>query len=148
MVIAWLYDADDQELAFSHPLCIPGSDATTLCTSGPLAKSEFHGAYSWAAFFFRFAVRDRAFFSAAEAVRRLTSVPAAILGLSDRGRLEVGRRADVAIFDAAQFGEASSTFEPNRLARGMHHVIVNGRLTLREGQLTGERAGCVLRRGN
>jgi N-acyl-D-amino-acid deacylase len=148
MVIAWVYEASDQELAFSHPLCIPGSDATTLCTSGPLAKSEFHGAYSWAAFFFRFAVRERAFFTSAEAVRRLTSVPASILGLSDRGLLEVGRRADVAIFDAGEFGETTSTFEPNRLARGMCHVIVNGCVTLKDGRLTGERAGTVLRRTN
>jgi N-acyl-D-amino-acid deacylase len=117
MVIAWVYDAADQELAFAHPLCIPGSDATTLCTTGPLAKSEFHGAYSWAAFFFR-------------------------------GLLEVGRRADVAIFDAAEFGETTSTFEPNRLARGMCHVIVNGRVTLKDGRLTGDRAGSVLRRAH
>jgi N-acyl-D-amino-acid deacylase len=148
MVIAWVYDENDQELAFSHPLCIPGSDATTLCRDGPLAQSEFHGAYSWASFFFRFAVRERGFLTAAEAVRRLSGMPASILGLGDRGLLQVGRRADVAIFDADEFAETSTTFEPNRLARGMRHVIVNGRVTLKNGELTGERAGQVLRRGS
>jgi len=146
MVIAWVYDADDQQLAFAHERCMPGSDATTLCTDGPLAGSQFHGAYSWAAFFFRFCVRERGFLKREEAVRRLTSVPAAVLGLHDRGVLKVGCRADIAVFDAEEFGEDATTFEPNRLAKGMRHVIVNGRVALANKQLTGERAGQLLRR--
>ncbi len=146
MVIARIYDGDDQQLAFSNGRCVPGSDATTLCTTGPLAKSQFHGAYSWAAFFYRFAVRERGFFSVAEAVRRLTAMPAQILGIGDRGVLRPGHCADVAIFDPDKFGETASTFEPNQLALGMRHVIVNGRLTLLDGKLTGTRAGSVIRR--
>lgn len=146
MVIARVYDGNDQELAFAHDRCMPASDATTLCRTGPLAESEFHGAYSWAAFFFRFAVNERRFFTAQEAVRRLTSVPAGILGLSDRGALRIGNQADVAVFDPREFGETTTTFEPNRLAKGMRHVIVNGSLTLHDGQLTGNRYGCVVRR--
>jgi N-acyl-D-amino-acid deacylase len=148
MVIARIYDGDDQQLAFSNDRCVPGSDATTLCTTGPLAKSEFHGAYSWAAFFYRFAVRQRSFFSVAEAVHRLTAMPAQILGIKDRGVLGPGRCADVAIFDPEQFAETATTFEPNQLASGMRHVIVNGRLTLQDGKLTGVRAGSVIRRSS
>jgi N-acyl-D-amino-acid deacylase len=148
MVIARIYDGDDQALAFSNDRCVPGSDATTLCTTGPLAQSQFHGAYSWAAFFYRFAVRERGFFSVAEAVRRLTAMPAGILGIKDRGTLRAGHYADVAIFDPEQFGETATTFEPNQLAMGMRHVIVNGRLTLQDGKLTGERAGSVIRRSS
>jgi len=68
------------------------------------------------------------------------------LGLQDRGRLQVGYRADIAVFDPAEFGEVATTFEPNRLARGIRHVIVNGRVALADGRLTGERAGELLRR--
>jgi N-acyl-D-aspartate/D-glutamate deacylase len=146
MVIAWVYGADDQELAFRHDHCVPGSDATTLCRDGPLSSSVFHGAYSWAAFFFRFMVRERKVFTAAEAVRRLSSVPAQILGLSDRGRLKTGLKADIAVFDPEIFGEHATTFEPNRLAAGMWHVVVNGALTMQDGALTGIRAGQVVRR--
>jgi N-acyl-D-amino-acid deacylase len=146
MVIAWVYDADDQQLAFAHDRCVPGSDATTLCLSGPLANSQFHGAYSWAAFFFRFCVRERRFLIPEEAVRRLTSAPADILGLHDRGSLKVGYRADIAVFDPESFGETATTFEPNRLALGMRHVIVNGRVALSNGELTSERAGQLVRR--
>jgi len=146
MVISWLYDADDQEMAFAHEHCIPGSDATTLCLSGPLSGAEFHGAYSWAAFFYRFSVRERGFFRPEEAIRRLTGVPASILGLECRGTLAAGNYADIAVFDPVSFGETTTTFEPNRLAQGMRYVLVNGRLTLVDGRLTGERAGRVVRR--
>lgn len=146
MVIAFVYDADDQELAFAHPQCVPGSDATTLCTSGPLSQSSFHGAYSWAAFFYRFAVRERRFLTPEQAVRRLTSMPAQILGLADRGSLRSGHYADIAVFEPERFGEATTTFEPNHIAIGMRHVIVNGRLTLSDGEFTGQRAGRIVRR--
>ena len=82
----------------------------------------------------------------AEAVHRLTGQPAARLGLSDRGVLRPGARADVVVFDPAGFRDRGTTFEPNRLADGVRHVIVNGVQTLRDGALTGERAGMVLRR--
>lgn len=146
MVIAKIYAAEDQELAFSHDRCVPGSDATTLALTGPLAQSEFHGAYGWAAWFYRFSVHERGYFTPQEAVRRLSSMPAEILGLPDRGSIKVGHHADIAIFDSANFGETTTTFEPNSLAKGMHHVIVNGRVTLKDGQLTGDRSGQVVRR--
>jgi N-acyl-D-amino-acid deacylase len=60
--------------------------------------------------------------------------------------LRPGARADVAIFDPERFAERGTTFEPNRLAAGVQHVLVNGVHTLRDGQLTGERGGMVLRR--
>jgi N-acyl-D-aspartate/D-glutamate deacylase len=66
--------------------------------------------------------------------------------LSDRGRLRPGARADVVVFDQTGFEERGTTFEPNRLAVGVRHVLVNGTVTLRDGRLTGERAGEVLRR--
>ena len=52
----------------------------------------------------------------------------------------------VCVFDAERFTERGTTFEPNRLATGVRHVLVNGVHTLRDGELTGERAGQVLRR--
>ena len=60
--------------------------------------------------------------------------------------LRVGAFADLAIFDHDTFSEVATTFEPNQLATGIRHVIVNGQLTLRDGALTGHRAGTVLRR--
>jgi len=146
MVIMNAYTEEQQREAFSHPLCVPGSDATTLAPDGPLADAFFHGAYTWAAWFWRFMVRDERLLGPEEAVHRLTGAPAARIGLDDRGVLRPGSRADVVVFDPAALADRGTTFEPNRLAVGMRHVLVNGVHTLRDGQLTGERGGEVLRR--
>ena len=146
MILAFTYRAEDLRAAFEHPDCMVGSDATALAPDGPLANSAFHGAYTWAAWFFRHFVRERGVITLQEAVRRLTSLPASRVGLRDRGMLQTGAWADLAIFDAATFGERGTTLEPNQPADGMVHVVVNGTVALRHGQLTGERSGRVLRR--
>jgi N-acyl-D-aspartate/D-glutamate deacylase len=146
MVIIHAYDDAQQREAFAHRLCVPGSDATTLAPDGPLASSFFHGAYTWAAWFWRFMVRDERLLPPAEAVHRLSGQPAERIGLRDRGVLREGARADVVVFDPDRFRERGTVFEPNLLAEGMRHVIVNGVPTLRDGESTGERGGMVVRR--
>jgi N-acyl-D-amino-acid deacylase len=146
MVIIHCHSETQQQEAFSHPLCMPGSDATTLAPDGPLAGSVFHGAYSWAAWFWRFMVRERRALTPESAIFKLTGLPARTLGLADRGALRPGMWADIAVFDPAIFGDCATTFEPNQPARGMRHLVVNGVPTLRDGVLTGNRAGAVLRR--
>jgi N-acyl-D-amino-acid deacylase len=146
MVIINAYSEDQQREAFAHPLCVPGSDATTLAPDGRLAHAFFHGAYTWAAWFWRFMVRDERLLTPQDAIHRLTAQPAERIGLGDRGVLRRGARADVVVFDPARFGERGTVFEPNLLADGMQHVVVNGVLTLRDGKLTGERGGMVVRR--
>jgi N-acyl-D-amino-acid deacylase len=146
MVILHAYNEAQQREIFAHPLCMPGSDATTLAPDGPLAESFFHGAYTWASWFYRFMACETKLLTPAEAVHRLAGLPAEKMGLRDRGVLKPGARADVAVFDGARFEETATTFEPNQLAHGMLHVLVNGVETLRDGELTGKRAGEVLRR--
>jgi N-acyl-D-aspartate/D-glutamate deacylase len=145
MVILLCYSADQQAEMFAHPGCVPASDATTLAPDGPLAGAAFHGAYSWAAWFWRFTVRERRLLSAAEAVHRMTGLPADILGLPDRGRLRVGAAADIVVLDPERFGERGTVFAPSQLAEGVRHLFVNGVATLRDGAPTGARGGRVLR---
>ena len=147
MVILHCYTEDDLRATYSHAACAVGSDATSLAPDGPLAGSVFHGAYTWAAWFYRRMVRDTGTFSKAEGIRKLSGLPAERLGLGDRGVIRQGARADLAVFDADAFGETGTTFEPNSVATGMRHVLVNGVVSLREGSLTGARAGEVLRSG-
>ena len=146
LVIIHAYTEQQQREAFAHPLCVPGSDATTLAPDGPLAGSSFHGAYTWAAWFWRFMVRDERLLDPAAAIHRLTGAPAERIGLADRGVLRPGARADVVVLDPDVFEERGTTFEPNRVATGVRDVLVNGVHTLRDGSLTGARAGEVLRR--
>ncbi len=145
LVICRSYDEDELRDTFAHPCCTVGSDATTLGRDGPLAGATFPPAFSWAAWFFRRFVRERGTFTLEAAVQKLTAAPADRIGLADRGRLVVGARADIAVFDAATFGERGTLESPNEFAAGMRHVLVNGAVTLENGAFTGARGGAVLR---
>ena len=146
MVLGLTYREQDLYQGFEHADCMIGSDATALAPDGPLAGSSFHGAYTWAAWFYRHFVGERQTLSPQEAVRRLTSLPAARMGFTDRGQIRVGNWADLAVFDPHQFGERGTVFEPNQTATGMRHVLVNGIFAVRDGRLTGQRGGHVLRK--
>jgi N-acyl-D-amino-acid deacylase len=144
-VLELTFTEEEQRAAFVHPLCVPASDAAALAQDGPLAQSSFHGAYSWASWFYRYMVRDSQLLSREAAIHKLTGQPAKILGLSDRGIVAEGAHADLAVFDPAAFCDRETMFDPNQAAVGMVHVFVNGRPALRDGELTGHRAGKVLR---
>ena len=146
MVLALTYRMEENQVAFEHPLCMVGSDATALATDGPLRERSFHGAYTWASWFYRHFVRDTGKLRPEEAIRRLTSLPGSRLGLRDRGIIKKGACADLAIFDPETFSERGTLYQPNQTAVGMTHVVVNGVLTVKDGELTGDRGGRVLRR--
>jgi N-acyl-D-amino-acid deacylase len=90
-------------------------------------------------------VRERGVVSLETAVTKMTSVPAVRLGLRDRGVLREGAFADVVVFDPESIGDQATYLEPARYPAGIDHVIVNGRLAIRDGIETGERPGRLLR---
>ena len=140
------FTAEEQQVAFVHPLCVPASEsAAALALDGPLAGSSFHGAYGWAAWFYRTMVRDAKLLTLEQAVQKMTAQPASILGVKDRGLPQSGAFADIAIFDADVFADFETAFEPNRPAVGMRHVLVNGTRAFEDGALTDRRGGRVLR---
>ena len=146
LLIVRSYDEDMLAHAFRHPLCTTESDATALCMDGPLTGATFLGAYTWAASFFRTMVRDRRELSLEEAIYKLTAQVADRIGLRDRGRLVVGKRADIVVFDSDEFSDRGTLDDPNRTAAGVSHVLVNGEPALLNGVATGRRNGRVLRR--
>ena len=91
-------------------------------------------------------VRDEGVLSLEEAVRKITSLPADFHGIDDRGRLAAGERADVAIFDPATIIDRSDWDHPQRFSEGVIHVLVNGVPVLRDGEMTGEAPGEVVKR--
>jgi N-acyl-D-aspartate/D-glutamate deacylase len=108
----------------------------------------------WATFILSYWVREKKFFSMGEAVRRMTAMPARVMGLRDRGTLAVGMRADVNVFDADKVAELQPELVhdfPGGAARytqrstGYKATIVNGRINVLDGEHTGVRAGAVLR---
>lgn len=91
-------------------------------------------------------VRERRVLTLEEAIRKLTSLPAARLGLRDRGVVAPGRKADVVVFDAATVGDRSTFREPRRFAAGIDEVLINGRRVVGGGVFRPVSAGRVLRR--
>jgi N-acyl-D-aspartate/D-glutamate deacylase len=145
LVMIDLYTEDDMARFYQHPLCAVASDATSLSPDGVLGHAFFHGAYTWASWFLRRIVRERRALSLDQAISHLTSVPAAQMGLTDRGVLQAGAWADIAVFDPGRVEERGTFEAPSQLAAGMMHVLVNGQPALRDGRMTDARAGTVLR---
>jgi N-acyl-D-amino-acid deacylase len=85
--------------------------------------------------------RDEKLLSLAEAIRKLSKLPAANLKLKNRGELKTGNYADIIIFDPAKVKDNASFEKPHQYAEGMIHVWVNGKQVLRDGNHTGATPG-------
>ena len=108
----------------------------------------------WATFVLSYWIRQRGFYSLEEGVRRITSGPARVLGLNDRGLMARGKRADINVFDLDEVAELQPQLVhdfPGGAARyiqrskGYKATLVNGQVNVRNGQMTGARAGDVVR---
>lgn len=81
------------------------------------------------------------------AIRSMTTLPATVYRLGDRGTIRPGAVADLVVFDLDELRDRATFTEPHQLSRGIVHLFVNGRAAVRDGEFTGERAGRVLARG-
>jgi N-acyl-D-amino-acid deacylase len=119
-----------------------GSDGASLAAEGAFLRSSTHPrAYGNFARLLGKYVRQEGIIPLEEAVRRLTSLPAANLKLEGRGRLVAGSYADVAVFDPATIRDRATFQDPHRYAEGMVHVLVNGVQVLKDGEHTGATPG-------
>ena len=142
------FSDDDIQLCLKQDQCAVISDTLALSPYGPLENhiGSLSG-YGWAARFLGTYVRDQCIISLSEGIRKLTSLPASRLNISDRGILKNGAHADIVVFDAEQISSRFTVKEPRRYATGIAHVLVNGKPVIQEGARTGENPGCVLRGG-
>ena len=123
-----------------------GSDARSMSPEGPVLLSNPHPrAYGTFARVLGHYVRDGSAASLPDAIRRLTSFPAANLKLVDRGWLREGCFADVVAFDARRIRDHATYDEPHRFASGVEHVFVNGVPVLKDGAHTGATPGRIVR---
>ena len=122
-----------------------GSDGASMAPEGVFLASSTHPrAYGNFARLLGKYVREERIIPLAEAIRRLTSLPATNLGLDRRGRLAAGMFADVAVFDPATIADRATFEAPHQYAVGMRHVLVNGVPVLRHGEHTGATPGRAL----
>jgi N-acyl-D-amino-acid deacylase len=89
-------------------------------------------------------VREKKVLSLEEAIRKMSAFPAARLGLTDRGVLRPGMKADIAVFDPATVRDTATFQKPHQYAEGFSHVIVNGQVIFENGEMTAARPGRVL----
>lgn len=90
-------------------------------------------------------VNKRGVLSLPEAIRKMTSQSAKILGLADRGVLQVGKKADILIFDPAKIKATATYINPHQLAKGFDIVIVNGNIAIHDNLMTEKLWGKVLK---
>ncbi len=122
------------------------SDAASLACEGVFLKSNVHPrAYGNFARLLGKYVRQEKVITLAEAVRRLTSLPAENLKLDRRGRLQKGYYADIVVFDPQTIADHATYDKPHQYATGMVHVFVNGVRVLKGGEHTGAKPGRVVR---
>ncbi len=123
-----------------------GSDAEAAAPEGVFLRSNPHPrAYGNFARLLGRYVREERLIPLEEAIRRLTTLPAANLKLTRRGSLAPGYFADIAVFDPARIADHATFERPHQYATGMVHVFVNGVQVLKEGQHTGAKPGRVVR---
>ncbi len=138
---------EDMNLALVQPWCSIGSDGSALATTGTLRRGSPHprnfgtfprvlGEY----------VRNRKLLRLEDAVRKMTSLNAAKVGILDRGVLRPGFLADVTVFDPKTVADRSTYLDPFHYSTGVTFVLVNGQIVLDRGEHTHARPGRALRR--
>ena len=122
-----------------------GSDAASMAPEPPFTRSSAHPrAYGNFARLLGKYVRDEQVIPLAEAIHRLSGLPATNLELKGRGFLEKDMFADVVVFDAQTIADRATFDKPHQYAIGMKHVIVNGVRVLADGEHTGAKPGRAL----
>ncbi len=138
----------DMNLALVQPWCSIGSDGAAFAIEGPLRRGNPHprnfgtfprvlGVY----------VRERGLLRLEDAVRKMTSLNAAKIGIIDRGTIRSGAFADITVFDPTRIIDKSTYDKPFEYSEGIEDVLVNGHLVLEKGQPTGAKPGRALRHG-
>ena len=125
----------------AHPRAMIGSDGLLI---GDKPSPRTYGTYPRILGEF---VREDGLLGLEDAVRKMTSAPAARLGLTDRGRIADGCRADLVIFDPERVRALATYDEPRQFPVGIPYVLVNGELVVDGGEHTGALPGRALRRG-
>jgi N-acyl-D-amino-acid deacylase len=143
--IYFLMSEDNIKKQLKYPWISLGSDEASQAPEGVFLKANAHPrAYGNFARFLGHYVRDEHLMSLAEAVRRLSGLPATNLRLDHRGFIKEGMFADVVVFDARTIIDKATFEKPHQYAVGVRDVFVNGVQVLKDGEHTGAKPGKAL----
>lgn len=147
MIVLHEMDEYDVRKIMSHPLGMVGSDGRAIAPDSIYGRGLCHPRY-YGTFprILAHYVRDEKVINLQEAVRKMTSAPARRLGMTDRGLLLEGMKADITIFDPIKIRDKATFKEPHQYSEGIEYVIINGIFTIKKGIFTEKYPGKVLRK--
>ncbi len=134
-------DEEDLQRILVHPATMIASDGEVVVFGRNVPHPRSYGTFARVLGLY---VRDKKLLPLEVAVQKMSALPAQRLGLSDRGVLRTGLKADIAIFDPATVRDTATFEKPHAYAEGVSHVIVNGQVVFERGAMTAARPGRVL----
>mgnify|MGYP001822032720 CR=1 FL=1 len=137
-------DEKDVERIMAHPMTMIGSDGRLVNMGEGWPHPRWYGTFPRVLGTY---VREKGVISLPTALHKMTTIPADRLGLGNRGRLQEGNIADLAIFDPDEIKDNSEFTDPHHYPSGMEYVVVNGAVTIENGDITEARNGRLLRKG-
>src|SRR5688572_16089954 len=145
-VIISIMREDDVKAALSHPMMSIGTDSGARAEDGPFSESKSHPR-AWGSFprVLGKYVREERLIPLEDAIRRFTSRPAARVGITDRGLLKQGMKADITIFNPDTIIDRSTFEDATHYSQGVEHVFVNGAAVVSGGKITDARPGQAVR---
>lgn len=135
---------EDVERIMAHPWTMIGSDGRLVALGDGHPHPRWYGTFPRVLGRY---TRERGVLTLEQAVRKMTALPAERIGLRERGQLRAGWYADVVVFDPETVIDRATFEEPHQYPEGIDWVLVNGRVTVEDGDFVDARGGRVLRRG-
>ena len=146
-ILIFMMSPENMRRILQKPYVMVGSDAGALTHEPPLGAGRPHPRnFGTFPFVLGALARDEGLFPMAEAIRKMTSAPCERLGIADRGRLSVGMKADLVLFDPDEIRDECTYERPIAYPSGIEMVLVNGEIVVEGGGHTGVRPGRALRK--
>ena len=142
-IVSHNMDEEDVAIIMAHPMTMTASDGDLVPMGEGVPHPRSYGAFTRKLETY---VVDEGVVPLEAAVRSMTSLPAQVYRLPDRGEIREGAVADLVVFDLARLHTPATFTDPHHLSEGMVHVFVNGRPAISDGTFTGTLAGEVLRK--
>ncbi len=138
-------DPANVEMVLAHPHVMIGSDGYSYAPWGMAVKMQPHPrSYGAFARVLAHYCRERKIFSLADAIKKMTSMPAARMKMNDRGIVAPGKKADLTAFNSETITDNATFDNPHRFATGVEHVLVSGVQVVENGKHTGARPGGII----
>ena len=147
MNVSFWGNEEDVTTMVKHPAVMPCSDGWMHAPFGPLGAGKPHPrCYGAFPRYFRRYVNEEKILTLEDAVRRMTSMPASKIGLQDRGIVLEGMKADITVFDPSRLKDLATFEKPHVYPEGIELVLVNGAITVENGEHTGVLNGEILKK--